>query len=56
MSQVDTEQDRIIEDVQPQSQIKRAPLIDRLIDPSNVVFSLVFCQKTRLDFDLRQAS
>ena len=32
----------------------RAPLIDRLIDPSNVVFSLVFCQQTRREFDVRQ--
>ena len=34
----------------------RAPLINRLIDPSNVVFSLVFCQQTRREFEVQQAS
>lgn len=33
----------------------RAPLINRMIDPSNVVFSLVFCQQTRRDFEGQQA-
>ncbi len=34
---------------------KRMPLIDRLVDPSNVVFSLVFCQKARAEFELRRS-
>ncbi len=40
----------------PSTREARKPLIDRLIDPSNVVFSLVFCQQTRREFEVQQAS
>lgn len=60
MSQLHTEQDQTQTDTLSEATrtfVKpvRAPLINRLIDPSNVVFSLVFCQQTRREFDGRQA-
>ena len=60
MSQLHTDQKQnqssfISEGVHNGAKPKRAPLIDRLVDPSNVVFSLVFCQKARREFDVQQA-
>lgn len=56
---IDQEQSRSNDDAvtTPHTRVSqsRAPLISRLIDPSNVVFSLVFCQQTRREFEVRQA-